>query len=98
MDKVVIIPTYNERENIDEMLTRLLALPHGLDVLIVDDHSPDGTAEAVRQWMGRDGRVRSVHAGFASPATGEEHVRLKKELRELVEQLVAEPARSSAGQ
>ena len=49
-------------------------------------------------YLGRDGRVRSVHAGFASPATGEEHVRLKKELRELVEQLVAEPARSSAGQ
>jgi thiol-disulfide isomerase/thioredoxin len=49
-------------------------------------------------YLGRDGRVRSVHAGFASPATGEEHVRLKKELRELVEQLLAEPARSSAGQ
>jgi len=39
-----------------------------------------------------------VHAGFASPATGEEHARLKKELRELVEQLLAEPAKSSAGQ
>jgi hypothetical protein len=49
-------------------------------------------------YLGRDGRVRSVHAGFASPATGEEHVRLKKELRELVEQLLAEPTKSSAGQ
>ena len=49
-------------------------------------------------YLGRDGRVRSVHAGFASPATGEEHVRLKKELRELVEQLLSEPVRSSAGQ
>ena len=51
-------------------------------------------------YLGRDGRVRSVHAGFASPATGEEHVRLKKELRSLVEQLLAEaaPAKSSAGQ
>jgi thiol-disulfide isomerase/thioredoxin len=51
-------------------------------------------------YLGRDGRVRSVHAGFASPATGEEHVRLKKELRALVEQLlsVPAPAKSSAGQ
>lgn len=41
-------------------------------------------------YLGRDGRVRSVHAGFASPATGEEHVRLKSEIRELVERLLAE--------
>jgi thiol-disulfide isomerase/thioredoxin len=43
-------------------------------------------------YLGRDGRVRSVHAGFSSPATGEEHVRLKRELTELVERLLAEPA------
>ena len=49
-------------------------------------------------FLGRDGRVRSVHAGFASPATGDEHVRLKKEVRELVTKLLAEPARESAGQ
>jgi len=48
-------------------------------------------------FLGRDGRVRSMHAGFASPATGEEHVRLKQEMRELVENLLAEPARASAG-
>ncbi len=48
-------------------------------------------------YLGRDGRVRSVHAGFASPATGEEHVRLKKELRELTERLLAEPATATAG-
>ena len=47
-------------------------------------------------YLGRDGRVRSVHAGFASPATGEEHVRLKKEIRELVERLLGEAA-STAG-
>jgi len=47
-------------------------------------------------FLGRDGRVRSVHAGFASPAAGEEHVRLKKEIRELVERLLAEPAQGSA--
>ena len=42
-------------------------------------------------YLGRDGKVRGVHAGFASPATGEEHTRLKTELRELVERLLAEP-------
>jgi len=47
-------------------------------------------------FLGRDGLVRSVHAGFASPATGEEHVRLKQELREVIERLLAEPIKSSA--
>ena len=42
-------------------------------------------------FLGRDGRVRSVHAGFASPATGEEHVRLRREMRDLIEGLLAEP-------
>lgn len=41
-------------------------------------------------YLGRDGRVRSVHAGFASPATGQENLRLKNEIRELVERLLAE--------
>ena len=41
-------------------------------------------------YLGRDGRVRSMHAGFASEATGEEHVRLKNELTDLVERLLAE--------
>jgi thiol-disulfide isomerase/thioredoxin len=43
-------------------------------------------------FLGRDGRVRSVHAGFASAATGDEHVRLEREERELVERLVSEGA------
>ncbi len=47
--------------------------------------------------LGRDGRVRHVHAGFASAATGEEHLRLKREKRELIERLLAEkpPARQT---
>src|SRR2546430_17196001 len=45
-------------------------------------------------YLGRDGRVRSVHAGFASPATGAEHARLKQELRALAEQLLAESPQS----
>jgi dolichol-phosphate mannosyltransferase len=45
---VVIIPTYNERESIGKALDLVLGLPRKLDVLVVDDGSPDGTADAVR--------------------------------------------------
>jgi peroxiredoxin len=43
-------------------------------------------------YIGRDGRVRSMHAGFASAATGDEHVRLEREVTDLVERLLAESA------
>ena len=57
MEKLIIVPTYNERENIDPLLERLLALPFGLEVLIVDDGSPDGTAELVKAWQAKTPRV-----------------------------------------
>ena len=47
--------------------------------------------------LGRDGQVRTVHAGFASAATGEEHTRLKREQRALVERLLAEKVQGSGG-
>lgn len=46
--KLVIIPTYNEKENIANMIDVVLALDSEFDVLIVDDGSPDGTAEIVK--------------------------------------------------
>ncbi len=52
MRKIVIIPTYNERENIAEMIGRVLALRGGVDILVVDDGSPDGTADIVRGLVG----------------------------------------------
>lgn len=45
----VVVPTYNEASNIAELLGRLLALPVGCDVLVVDDLSPDGTALIARK-------------------------------------------------
>ena len=48
---LVIIPTYNEIENIEKMLNTVMALPGGYEVLIVDDGSPDGTADVVRRSM-----------------------------------------------
>jgi dolichol-phosphate mannosyltransferase len=43
MSKIVIIPTYNERENIEEIIHTVMQLPGAFHVLIVDDSSPDGT-------------------------------------------------------
>jgi dolichol-phosphate mannosyltransferase len=57
MDKLIIIPTYNERENIVPLLEKLMGLPYGLDVLVVDDNSPDGTAALVEEQMAREPRI-----------------------------------------
>ena len=57
MEKLVIVPTYNELENIEELLTKVLALPYDLHILIVDDNSPDGTANVVKEWQKKTDRV-----------------------------------------
>lgn len=48
-ETLIIIPTFNEAENIIPLITRLIKLPERLDVLIVDDGSPDGTAGEVKK-------------------------------------------------
>lgn len=48
-DVLVIIPTYNEIENIGNIIDAVMALPDMFDVLVIDDASPDGTQDAVRQ-------------------------------------------------
>ena len=47
-NSLVIIPTYNERENIEAMVRKVLSLHHPFHLLIIDDGSPDGTADIVR--------------------------------------------------
>ena len=49
--KVIIIPTYNEIENIEKMLRKVMSLEDGFHVLIIDDGSPDGTAQVVKKLM-----------------------------------------------
>ena len=49
MKKLVIIPTYNEKENIRNIINAVFALEQDLHVLIVDDSSPDGTAQIVEE-------------------------------------------------
>ncbi len=60
-DSVVIIPTYNEAENAAAIIDAVLSLPHDMDVLIVDDGSPDGTAAIVHEKIAANpGRVHII--------------------------------------
>ena len=73
---VVIVPTYNERENLPDLAARVLALPSPVDLLVVDDNSPDGTGriaddlaagnESVKvlHRAGKEGLGRAYCAGF----------------------------------
>ena len=64
MERLVIIPTYNEKENIEAIINAVMELPIVFHVLVIDDGSPDGTAAIVKKLMAgpfkelylRDGR------------------------------------------
>lgn len=59
---VVIVPTYNEADNIHDLISQLLALPVNLHVLVVDDNSPDGTGKLVDEIAAsRPGLVHVIH-------------------------------------
>ena len=47
--KVIIIPTYNEKENIEKIIRKVFTLPEGFHILVIDDGSPDGTADIVKR-------------------------------------------------
>lgn len=49
MRRLVIIPTYNEKENVAAMIAKVFSLPEAFDLLIIDDGSPDGTAAIVKE-------------------------------------------------
>src|SRR5512135_2664953 len=61
LKSVVIVPTFNERENIEILLGDLLALPIDLNVIVVDDSSPDGTGELADHWAAKTDRVQVIH-------------------------------------
>lgn len=63
MNVTVVLPTYNEAENLPRMVQELLSLPvEGLSILVVDDDSPDGTGHLAEELARRfPGRVRVIH-------------------------------------
>jgi apolipoprotein N-acyltransferase len=71
---LVILPTYEERDTIEWVLEHLSALPDGVEMLVVDDSSPDGTADIVRSEASRNPRIRleqrSEKSGLASAYMG----------------------------
>ncbi|MBN9691955.1 MAG: polyprenol monophosphomannose synthase [Verrucomicrobia bacterium] len=60
-DTLIIIPTYNERENLPELIRRLMAQPVVLDVLVVDDNSPDGTGVVADELAAANPHVHVLH-------------------------------------
>jgi dolichol-phosphate mannosyltransferase len=61
MPPAIIIPTYNESENIERLVSEIRALPLNARVIVVDDNSPDGTGELVDALAARDAYVCAVH-------------------------------------
>jgi dolichol-phosphate mannosyltransferase len=61
MSAMVIVPTYNERDNIEQLLSELLASDHELQIVVVDDNSPDGTGDIVDAWAATEQRIHGIH-------------------------------------
>lgn len=63
MTVLVVIPTYNERDNIIRLIPEVLAQDSRISILVVDDNSPDGTADAVEKIAERDDRILLLRRG-----------------------------------
>ncbi len=58
---LVIVPTYNERDNLPSLVQRILAQPAPLELLVVDDNSPDGTGKLADEIAGKTPQVHVLH-------------------------------------
>src|SRR5262245_27807401 len=58
---LVIVPTYNERDNLPPLIQRLMALPVAVEVLVVDDNSPDGTGQLADDIAAKNPRAHVLH-------------------------------------
>jgi dolichol-phosphate mannosyltransferase len=58
---LIVMPTYNERENLPRMAQRLLALPTKVDLLVVDDNSPDGTGKLADELAAKHPEIHALH-------------------------------------
>ena len=70
MKAIAISPTYNEKKNIEELIQRVLASYDNIEILIVDDNSPDGTADLVKLLMKNNPKIhileRSAKLGLGT--------------------------------
>lgn len=60
-DTLIIVPTYNERENLPQLVKRLMSQPVVLDILVVDDNSPDGTGQLADEIAAQNPHVHVLH-------------------------------------
>ncbi len=60
---LVVIPTYNEAENVRNLIPEVLTVNPDLEILVVDDSSPDGTGEAVKRMMASEPRIHLLQRG-----------------------------------
>ena len=58
---LIIVPTYNERDNLPRMAAKLLSLPVAVDVLVVDDNSPDGTGKLADELAAKHPQINVLH-------------------------------------
>ena len=58
---LVITPTYNEKDNISDLLAKIVAVCPDADILVVDDNSPDGTGQIVESMAKKDSRITCLH-------------------------------------
>ncbi len=58
---LIVVPTYNERENLSPLVQRLLGLPVPVDLLIVDDNSPDGTGKLADDLAAKNAAIHVLH-------------------------------------
>lgn len=63
---LVIVPTYNERENLPDLVQRVIALPVQVDLLVVDDNSPDGTGKLADDFARQHSQIQVLHRGKKS--------------------------------
>ncbi len=61
MKSLIIIPTYNEKDNLESLVEDVLGLEHDIEILVVDDASPDGTGEIADRLSKGDKRVHVIH-------------------------------------
>ena len=59
--KVILVPTYNEAGNLETLVSKILALSLGLDILVIDDNSPDGTGEMAERMSHTRSFVKVLH-------------------------------------